>query len=680
MRELFHKDGLGYFWVLNDDCQPAVMDRMLDAFAEAGVSAVTLHPRDGLRVPYGSSDWFELIRRTVQRCASAGVQVWLYDEEPFPSGAAGGRVFMEQPEFEARAIECFTYDPDAVPSGPDESQTHRVDDAGLFCFPTGTLLWCGLVNPETGETHSMNDRVGLVRQRWQVLDPWDSSHYYPDTPIYHHPRAMTMEPTYAVHVDAVPDGMKVVAFVARPTARDSAYGGMPDRFNPEATQRFLQLTHEQYRRAVGEFFGSTIRAVFTDEPKWSADRPWTPGLFESFETMFGYDLRLRLYDLFSTRHDARSQTTRIHYRQWCQKRFEQAWLTPIRDWCHAHELKLVGHISPEDDPVMQAMVVGNVMRCMTYFDLAGIDLIIPAVGDRRHPLINIGILAATGVAAQHDKPGVLSESLACSGVNAPVESSRRVLTWQTVMGMTSPVVHYAQNSTHGPRRIDAPPDSGPFSHRWPGMQELQASLKPLQHIVRNGRQIAPVAVLWPIRSFCAHNFDGQDDPTGMRRDLMAVLTSCLDRQVGVHLIDEPTAQAATIQDQKLCIGRAAYAHLVVPSSQVIGKGTVEQLAAFHDAGGSVRIAGQAPPYQQTDAGLAPLDLSGYPHTPPANAGDGLPRLIEIEGDGTDIRCTGWWFEGRLVRLLMNLRDAPVQRLAEGRRLALAPGQADVFDH
>ena len=64
-----------------------------------------------LRVPYGGEDWFNMIRKTTERCAKLGLQVWLYDEDPYPSGAVGGRVFIERPEFEFRAIERFEFNP-----------------------------------------------------------------------------------------------------------------------------------------------------------------------------------------------------------------------------------------------------------------------------------------------------------------------------------------------------------------------------------------------------------------------------------------------------------------------------------------------------------------------------------------------------------------------------------------
>jgi hypothetical protein len=43
----------------------------------------------------------------------------------------------------------------------------------------------------------------------------------------------------------------------------------------EATQRFLAETHEQYAAAIGEHFGNTVRAIFTDESK---PLPFLPAL------------------------------------------------------------------------------------------------------------------------------------------------------------------------------------------------------------------------------------------------------------------------------------------------------------------------------------------------------------------------------------------------------------------
>jgi len=51
-------------------------------------------------------NWDNLIR-AVESCHEVGLVVWIYDEEGYPSGAAGGLVLKRNPAFEALAL---TYD------------------------------------------------------------------------------------------------------------------------------------------------------------------------------------------------------------------------------------------------------------------------------------------------------------------------------------------------------------------------------------------------------------------------------------------------------------------------------------------------------------------------------------------------------------------------------------------
>ncbi len=65
----------------------------------------------------------------------------------------------------------------------------------------------------------------------------------------------------------------VVCRVARSTFQ-------PDRLNPAATHRFIELTHGGYRRFVPEYLGSLIPCAFTDEPAVPSfvpgkQMPWT---------------------------------------------------------------------------------------------------------------------------------------------------------------------------------------------------------------------------------------------------------------------------------------------------------------------------------------------------------------------------------------------------------------------
>jgi hypothetical protein len=42
-----------------------------------------------------------------------------------------------------------------------------------------------------------------------------------------------------------------------------------DTLNKKAIQRFIELTHERYKAAVGNEFGATVPSIFCDEPQFS---------------------------------------------------------------------------------------------------------------------------------------------------------------------------------------------------------------------------------------------------------------------------------------------------------------------------------------------------------------------------------------------------------------------------
>ncbi len=650
------------------------MQRQIRAFADAGIAALILHPRDGLLVPYGGSDWFDLVRDLVNDCLAAGIEPILYDEDPYPSGSASGWIPIEHPELAAHAIERFE-----APANLKEGE--------LFVFPAGKLLWVGAVSADgsAGEPIDLTDRVGMIRRTWEVT-PWDSRWYYPATPLYPCERSMAVMPEAALRVPAnLPAGSKLVAFVAR-NQTNSQWGGHADPLNPVATRMYIERTHERYAQSLGDLLGREVRAIFTDEAKPHSAHPWTPGIFESFEQRFGYDLRPRLNDLFD--HGAtgpRAMLTRTHYRQWLADRFIDTWLRPVSQWCSKHGLALIGHLSPEDDPIQQTGSIGNLLPIQKYLTLSGIDLIIPAIGDARHPILNIGVASATSTAQQLDRAGVMSETLGASGNDLQATTAAKILAWQTLSGVAMVVVHASFASVMGLRRLDAPPDCGPNSVRWQGLCDTSRGIEPFRQIVTDSTQIAPVAIVWPIRSFMAegiHWWEAGD--VGPRRDLAQLLLACLQAQVGVHFIDEEQLASAEVRGGKLVVGRASYETILLPSASVIAEETVRRLASLKRDGLKVMSAGQLPAFAQTRKEIAPIDASSLPQR---IQGDdwtawcraNLPRLLDVQADRpNELRVTAWRDQGdRTSWLMMNIGEAPQRVRVKGggeATIELAGGQ------
>ncbi len=79
-------------WDWNDRINKEDIVYQLNKFKEGGLGGVFVHPRPGLVTDYLSDDWNELFQFTVKTGKELGMYVWIYDENSYPSGFAGGHV------------------------------------------------------------------------------------------------------------------------------------------------------------------------------------------------------------------------------------------------------------------------------------------------------------------------------------------------------------------------------------------------------------------------------------------------------------------------------------------------------------------------------------------------------------------------------------------------------------
>ena len=86
------KNGALCFWSWNDKLEKEELRRQMEEFAEGRFSGVLIHSRAGLRIPYMGKEWFDCWRFAVAEAERLGLEVWIYDEDGWPSGFAGGRV------------------------------------------------------------------------------------------------------------------------------------------------------------------------------------------------------------------------------------------------------------------------------------------------------------------------------------------------------------------------------------------------------------------------------------------------------------------------------------------------------------------------------------------------------------------------------------------------------------
>ena len=120
-----------------------------------------------------------------------------------------------------------------------------------------------------------------------------------------------------------------------------------DLLNPDAVATFIRLTHEKYYSELGEYFGNTIFAIFTDEPsllgRYNKGNllAWTDDLLEDCN-MAGIDNE-DLYYLFYDKNTTRGKEVNSLYNQVVYDRLKEAYYGQIAGWCTSHGIALTGH-------------------------------------------------------------------------------------------------------------------------------------------------------------------------------------------------------------------------------------------------------------------------------------------------------------------------------------------------
>lgn len=108
-RELFRNPPVEYrsapFWSLNDKLDARFLRQQIRTMYEQGMGGYFMHPRAGLVDPYMSEEFLDAIAVCIEEGKRLGMKPWLYDEDRFPSGFAGGLVMERNPAFGGKALE-----------------------------------------------------------------------------------------------------------------------------------------------------------------------------------------------------------------------------------------------------------------------------------------------------------------------------------------------------------------------------------------------------------------------------------------------------------------------------------------------------------------------------------------------------------------------------------------------
>lgn len=348
-----------------------------------------------------------------------------------------------------------------------------------------------------------------------------------------------------------------------------------DLMNPEAVASFIRLTHEAYYQHLRPYFGSTVIAMFTDEPNIlgrcakKGMIPWTRGFLDDLKRQGGREEDL--YWLFSEDPADREQALRRDfireaYERAVYERMSVAYYKQISDWCQDHNIAMTGHPEKSTD-----------IGYLQYFGIPCQDIVWRFVAPEDQK----------AVCGEHSTMGKCSSDSArhrgkrrngnecfgcCGAADDPYrftkEDMKWYLDWLFVRGVNMIYPHAFYYSLRGKRKEERPPEVGMHCGFWDEYRQVTDYIKRMCSLLTDSVNQAKVALL------CT------------REELSWEMAKPLfERQMEFNYLEEELLPACSVEHGCLRLERQCYP-LVITDNRISDQSRAF-LQAFEQAGGRV---------------------------------------------------------------------------------------------
>jgi hypothetical protein len=428
----------GPLWVWNDALTERQVRDTLRDLAQQRVKQVWVHPRPGLMTPYLSADWFRFWKVALSEARRQGMNVWIYDENSYPSGFAGGWVPELMPESRGRGLVI------------QESRTQPQWSDDLV----GVYRWSG-------------DGYKNVKQSVKAGEPAIEGRYL---------------------------AAREVRAGNSPWHGNRSYVNL---LSPGVTEKFLELTLEPYRHELGKEFGKHVPGVFTDEPNIRpvGSFPWSEVLAEEFQKRWGYDLVEQLPSLAQTNGDWRK--VRHDYYQVLNEQFIEHWSRPYHDYCGSNHLEWTGHYWDHEWPNCAA--VPDNMAMYAWHQRPAIDCLMNQYAEHTHAQFGNArmVKELSSIANQLGMSRTLCETYGAGGWDLRFEDMKRIGDWLEVLGVNTINQHLSYVTIRGARKRDHPQSFSYHEPWWPDYHVSAEYFTRLSAVLSQGEQVNRVLLLEP---------------------------------------------------------------------------------------------------------------------------------------------------------------------------------------
>lgn len=535
-------------WAMNDAMDAATTAQQLASFQASGYGGVMIMPWGKLPYAFMSDEWLDRVAEILAEARRLGLDVWIWDDWLYGSGPADG-VLTDDPQYRAKTIKVAL--DIRVESGeaievilPPRTVAVGHFPIDKFGSPAGLIQ---RIDARPGDHVSVPPagRQRLVAVAWHHISG--------------------MQHTTRSHG---PGGESSISI------SDDANVWSIDMLNPAAVARYVELIHERYYSRFSEYFGTTLKGFFYDEPKASTSTPWTERFAETFQRRKGYEIcdelvavmtEYRMEDV-GFNDWLRPEATRraeADYRDVWSSLVAESFYGTIQSWCHVHGVVATGHPvgdgHPNGDYWLQDLFSsgGDYAKNMAFSDMPGADVVFASI---RIDQFSDAVRMAASRAATKGKPRAMTESFAVFGHGLDVDQMRWVMENQLVRGVNTffcKLSNYNRESFlhfHPPELSDANPQIAYFG------PSMNARIERLAQYTNAGHRLPSLAVYVPGGNARRHELE----PLAALEALARKLT--YSRVAYDYLFDDDLPELEPIPAGFRTSTGAIYTALVVPEA------------------------------------------------------------------------------------------------------------------
>lgn len=360
-----------------------------------------------------------------------------------------------------------------------------------------------------------------------------------------------------------------------------------DILNPNLTEAFINLTHEEYYKRFEDSFGKELVGFFTDEPQYFRyATPFSKVLPNAFKKEYGVDVFEGLVYLFQD-NDAAYEFKHRYY-SLLNKMYTNNFYKKIYNWCEEHNCKLTGHSIEETKIAYQMWCCAGCMPSYYYQHVPGIDWLGRCIGNCLSPK------QVSSVANQFGKKQVLTETFGCSGWDTNPRDLRRIAEFQYVNGVNSMCQHLYSYSLKGEGKNDYPPS---FSKQNIWVNEslsFNTYFKRLSYMLQNSQELATVLVIHPMHSAYIKYLRDEDyeSTKTLEESFLHLIDKLIKKGIQFNFGDEFLMRDfAKVDGSKLSIGQAKYDYVIIPEMDNIDNSTYCLLKEYINLGGKIHSLG-----------------------------------------------------------------------------------------